>query len=189
MWITSRSPARGPCHDGRNLLFRQRYIIREVSITRISEPRGHHSHLRVMSDYGCEGLSLFIRCQRHGSHFTGSMATLAMILKNGKDVFIEGRRWRFLTALLRRNNAEEGGQTSWRDEPQPSQTHAEILMDCSAAFTRVLKEMAPQVGFEPTTLRLTAECSAIELLRSVVDTPERSASEFPPSIISLSGFR
>ena len=30
------------------------------------------------------------------------------------------------------------------------------------------KRMAPQVGFEPTTLRLTAECSAIELLRSVL---------------------
>ena len=29
--------------------------------------------------------------------------------------------------------------------------------------------MAPQVGLEPTTLRLTAECSAIELLRSVVE--------------------
>ena len=27
--------------------------------------------------------------------------------------------------------------------------------------------MAPQVGLEPTTLRLTAECSAIELLRSM----------------------
>ena len=26
--------------------------------------------------------------------------------------------------------------------------------------------MAPQVGLEPTTLRLTAGCSAIELLRS-----------------------
>ena len=25
--------------------------------------------------------------------------------------------------------------------------------------------MAPEVGLEPTTLRLTAECSAIELLR------------------------
>jgi hypothetical protein len=25
--------------------------------------------------------------------------------------------------------------------------------------------LAPQVGLEPTTLRLTAECSAIELLR------------------------
>ncbi len=31
-----------------------------------------------------------------------------------------------------------------------------------------LKEMAPQVGLEPTTLRLTAGCSAIELLRSDV---------------------
>ena len=30
------------------------------------------------------------------------------------------------------------------------------------------KNLAPQVGLEPTTLRLTAECSAIELLRSVV---------------------
>ena len=29
------------------------------------------------------------------------------------------------------------------------------------------QEMAPQVGLEPTTLRLTAECSAIELLRSM----------------------
>ena len=28
--------------------------------------------------------------------------------------------------------------------------------------------MAPQVGLEPTTLRLTAECSAIELLRHVI---------------------
>ena len=28
--------------------------------------------------------------------------------------------------------------------------------------------MAPQVGLEPTTLRLTAECSAIELLRNTV---------------------
>jgi hypothetical protein len=29
-----------------------------------------------------------------------------------------------------------------------------------------LKNLAPQVGFEPTTLRLTAECSTIELLRN-----------------------
>jgi hypothetical protein len=31
-----------------------------------------------------------------------------------------------------------------------------------------LQEMAPQVGLEPTALRLTAECSAIELLRNTV---------------------
>ena len=29
--------------------------------------------------------------------------------------------------------------------------------------------LAPQVGLEPTTLRLTAECSAIELLRLMTD--------------------
>ena len=33
---------------------------------------------------------------------------------------------------------------------------------------KCLKRMAPQVGLEPTTLRLTAGCSAIELLRSGV---------------------
>src|SRR5438270_12513850 len=34
--------------------------------------------------------------------------------------------------------------------------------------------MAPQVGLEPTTLRLTAECSAIELLR--IRKPVNAAS-------------
>ena len=28
------------------------------------------------------------------------------------------------------------------------------------------EDLAPQVGFEPTTLRLTAECSTVELLRN-----------------------
>ena len=32
----------------------------------------------------------------------------------------------------------------------------------------VVERMAPQVGLEPTTLRLTAGCSAIELLRNTV---------------------
>ena len=33
-------------------------------------------------------------------------------------------------------------------------------------FPAAFEIMAPQVGLEPTTLRLTAECSAIELLRN-----------------------
>src|ERR1700759_3635223 len=39
---------------------------------------------------------------------------------------------------------------------------------------KLLKELTPQVGLEPTTLRLTAECSAIELLR--IATPARLKS-------------
>ena len=31
--------------------------------------------------------------------------------------------------------------------------------------------MAPQVGIEPTTLRLTAECSTAELLRIIYEQP------------------
>jgi hypothetical protein len=47
------------------------------------------------------------------------------------------------------------------------------------------QEMAPQVGFEPTTLRLTAGCSAIELLRSVVGCAQTAhpAIEFHHNIL------
>ena len=35
--------------------------------------------------------------------------------------------------------------------------------------------MAPEVGLEPTTLRLTAECSAIELLRNMLGRRSQNA--------------
>jgi hypothetical protein len=38
--------------------------------------------------------------------------------------------------------------------------------------------MAPEVGLEPTTLRLTAECSAIELLRIACKTQAIGRSHF-----------
>src|ERR1700677_4158247 len=47
--------------------------------------------------------------------------------------------------------------------------------------------MAPQVGLEPTTLRLTAGCSAIELLRSVLGRARRARPLSSSSIISLAG--
>ena len=43
----------------------------------------------------------------------------------------------------------------------------EIWICWDATETIEILILAPQVGLEPTTLRLTAECSAIELLRSV----------------------
>ena len=46
----------------------------------------------------------------------------------------------------------------------------------------MLEILAPQVGLEPTTLRLTAECSAIELLRNkrprIVATMLKGAGSF-----------
>jgi hypothetical protein len=48
----------------------------------------------------------------------------------------------------------------------------------------LLKNMAPQVGLEPTTLRLTAGCSAIELLRSIGSRPCRRRLQSTKSIVN-----
>src|SRR5215467_13070675 len=56
--------------------------------------------------------------------------------------------------------------------PQKS-PHSAQKTGLSLSFYRCksLKNLAPQVGLEPTTLRLTAECSTIELLRSNAGGP------------------
>jgi dihydropteroate synthase len=46
------------------------------------------------------------------------------------------------------------------------------------------RDLAPQVGLEPTTLRLTAECSAIELLRNVYRHRSRNAIRERTSFIT-----
>src|ERR1700722_11694382 len=48
----------------------------------------------------------------------------------------------------------------------PARHHRRVARMIGCVCSEELKEMAPQVGLEPTTLRLTAGCSAIELLRS-----------------------
>jgi hypothetical protein len=40
------------------------------------------------------------------------------------------------------------------------------LQGVEVEIDKFLKKMAPQAGLEPATLRLTAGCSAIELLRN-----------------------
>src|SRR5580698_9470762 len=45
-------------------------------------------------------------------------------------------------------------------------TTPQLACSVRDALKRKDFELAPQVGLEPTTLRLTAECSTIELLRS-----------------------
>ena len=46
----------------------------------------------------------------------------------------------------------------------------------SLELIRFDRGMAPQVGLEPTTLRLTVECSAIELLRNMLAVGRASAA-------------
>ena len=48
--------------------------------------------------------------------------------------------------------------------------------------------LAPQVGLEPTTLRLTAECSAIELLRNVCFRSLKNVIIIPPRLALVNPF-
>ena len=52
-------------------------------------------------------------------------------------------------------------QNHWNGRKEKIRTHSDLEMSSDELF------LAPQVGLEPTTLRLTAECSAIELLRII----------------------
>ena len=52
-------------------------------------------------------------------------------------------------------------QNHWNGRKEKIRTHSDLEMSSDDTF------LAPQVGLEPTTLRLTAECSAIELLRNI----------------------
>ena len=55
------------------------------------------------------------------------MTALAMVLENRKDVLVERRLQGFGAVLLGCNHTEENGQTNWRNEPQHTPTHNEIL--------------------------------------------------------------
>jgi len=66
------------------------------------------------------------------------------------------------------------GRTERRKQPifgcGPTRSPTSQPSELRTGVCKSLNNLAPQVGFEPTTLRLTAECSAIELLRSITPT-------------------
>ena len=73
-------------------------------------------------------------------------------------------------------------KTLCEPEPQspripPSDVASSILDGC-----KVLIYLAPRVGLEPTTLRLTAECSTIELPRSKGRDCETSLHQTPRDV-------
>ena len=62
---------------------------------------------------------------------------------------------------------ETNGRDPERAKPRPDgDLEAALRRQQTAGESLRGNELAPQVGLEPTTLRLTAECSTIELLRS-----------------------
>ena len=56
--------------------------------------------------------------------------------------------------------------------------HSSVL-NCSPSLDGLQQILAPQVGLEPTTLRLTAGCSTIELLRLLFIKESQHLPIFP----------
>jgi hypothetical protein len=63
--------------------------------------------------------------------------------------------------------------TSVRLKADPTTRRRRSSDELSPNCPRIRRRMAPQAGLEPATLRLTAGCSAIELLRNTVRCAER----------------
>jgi hypothetical protein len=80
------------------------------------------------------------------------------------------RRRRRLAAILTLANGKWAGKIiafRWEHITHTYPQNPPPNKGCEGSRScKLLKGLAPQVGLEPTTLRLTAECSAIELLRS-----------------------
>ena len=87
-------------------------------------------------------------------------------------------------AVLSSSNSKPFALEALRGNPSDSTTFRREAprRSCGASVNRGPfrssreREVAPQVGLEPTTLRLTAECSTIELLRIGGRGKEREAS-------------
>ena len=93
-----------------------------------------------------------------------SLAVLIAPRPHAKDFAFGERRWWWGRAFPPYTNLFLANSHQNSHSPK-----TKMAADLAAAYiVDFIGVLAPQVGLEPTTLRLTAECSAIELLRSVV---------------------
>ena len=130
MRIARRGARVYPCQHGGNLLRRERRIVGEVPEARVGKPRRHHSALNRFRDSRRPWPRLLVGHQRHGCDFTRTMATLAVVLEEGQDVFIESGSWFCRVRRERQPQPEPRGERKSR--PKRTRTPAvyknEIVM-------------------------------------------------------------
>lgn len=90
MRIAGRDIGFHPGQNGRNLLLGERRIIGKAPKSRVGKPRRHHFGFNRFRDDRRPLPSLLIRHQGHGSDFAGAVTTLAMVLKDGENISVEG---------------------------------------------------------------------------------------------------
>src|SRR5215470_5869520 len=90
MRIARRRESINPVGDSGHLLRCERSVVREVSAAGIGKPGWHPPGMYVIAYLPCGGFCLLVRQERIGCNLARAMALLAMLLKDGKDVAIEG---------------------------------------------------------------------------------------------------
>ena len=105
-------------------------------------------------------------CRENGHFLTVRFADLWKTVDGRLRKLLVAKRWWWKTgrSLERFRNTPQCQQPPKQPADKNEETH---LSGGTYNLLILIIFMAPEVGLEPTTLRLTAECSAIELLRSV----------------------
>jgi hypothetical protein len=78
-----------PRGESRDFLCGERRIVGEMPAAGISEPRRHDAARDVVFDLRGEAACLRVGDERHGCNFAGTMTGLAVLLEDGKNIFVE----------------------------------------------------------------------------------------------------
>ncbi len=81
-----------PRRDHGNLLRRERWVIRELPVTWIGKPGRHLLRLHCLLDCRGPRLGLLVGHEGHRRYLAFAVTELTMVLQDGQDVFVEGRK-------------------------------------------------------------------------------------------------
>ena len=136
---------------------------------RTNEEKSIWKEENTSSDWKQENLEI-IKCRLSGWQLESFNKSYEFKLKNGISLNAKGRTKR--PPIINRMLVKVNGPTysipvvcATKAVPQIKAAPTKHKVDKNCLEN--MKKMAPQVGFEPTTCRLTAECSTAELLRNV----------------------
>ena len=105
--VASGRAAFRPAYKSRDFLRRERRIVREMSATRIGEPRRHFPVAHCGGNCLRFGTRVVKRDERERRDFAGAMAALAMLLQDRQHVAVES--WRRICRVRDRSRAEGAG--------------------------------------------------------------------------------
>src|SRR5262249_8191036 len=151
LWIAFERAAVGPGTESLDVRVGQPFIVGEMTVLRIREPRRHLALNYSSLNRLCPRTDFLKRKERHRSDLSGPMACLAVLLQNRENVFIErdGSRLQLFLRVHRCSHRHQYKQHTHKLEL--SQSHNTLPDD----LTFIVECIFEGKDFEPS-LRLPA---------------------------------